>query len=287
MKVAVTGSSGFFAKYVIDALIHHGYDIVGIDRKDGHPNESRFAFEKADLTVMQDALRALDGIEAVIHLAGIPHPLSDPADDVYKANALGTFVTAWAAGEVGVKKFIYASSESVLGTAFHPTKYIPEYFPIDERHPTEPVDPYGISKLAAEAAVFGAAQHFGFAAAALRMPWIWGTDNAERRELYKGLIAQYPNWFKNLWAFIDARDAAQAFVLALQADLEIGVLEKYYIVNDHTWVSPVRSSKSLIEEYFDGVKVNLDPDSGFSLISNAKAKRELDWKPVHGIESLD
>ena len=286
MNIAVTGASGFFAKYVLHELIHFGYDVIAIDKKPMHPTDARFEFRLADLTKMEEATRALAGVDGVIHLAGIPHPLSDPPQEVYAANALGTFTTAWAAGEIGIKTFVFASSESVLGTAFHPEVFQPQYLPIDERHPTVPLDPYGISKVAAESAVESCAERFGFVAAALRMPWIWGIDSPERRTLYQQLITEFPNWRKNLWAFVDARDAARAFVQVLRVQLEPRMLHKYYIVADHTWIAPLKTTRNLIEEYFPNTHVPHEPDEYFSLISNAKAKAELGWAPEFEAEKL-
>jgi len=205
---------------------------------------------------------------------------------VYTVNAAGAFVTAWAAGELGIQRYIYASSESVLGTAFHPQVFDPLYFPISEQHPTLPLDPYGISKVVAEHTLERCAERFHLQAASLRMPWIWGVDLAEGRTLYKQLITDYKNWKKNLWAFVDARDAARAFRLALSAPLKAGRLESYYIVSNHTWVAPERTTTSLIEEFFPDVTLGVDLEPYASLISNAKAKVELGWEPIHGAEEI-
>lgn len=286
MKVALTGASGYFAKYVRHELMHHGYDIIAIDKRPLPDHDDRFPFVYADLTRLDEAKRALDGADAVIHLAGIPHPLSDPADAVYAANALGAFSTAWAAGEIGATKFIYASSESVLGTAFHPELFKPRSFPIDESHPTVPLDPYGISKVAAEKAVESCGARFGFAAVALRMPWIWGMDDSDRRSFYTQLITEYPNWQKNLWAYVDARDAARAFTQTLKAKLAPKSFEAYYVVADQTWVASIRKSKDLIKDFFPGVRAKKNDDAYFSLIANAKAKQELGWSPAFSVDAL-
>src|SRR3954465_11957070 len=104
MKVAVTGSSGYFAKYVIDELHVNGHSIIGIDiRQPENPN-GKISFVQSDCTVLAQMQSALRGCDAVIHLAGIPHPLERTADDVFQANALGSFVTAWAAGELGIPR---------------------------------------------------------------------------------------------------------------------------------------------------------------------------------------
>jgi UDP-glucose 4-epimerase len=284
VNVAVTGASGYFAPYVIRAIESHGHSVFGIDLL-APQGESQHSFRQADLTNLESAKRALDGAEAVVHLAGIPIPIGNSPDDVYKANALGTFVTAWAAGEQGIERFIYASSESVLGNAFHPDVLMPEYFPIDERHPTFPLDPYGISKLAAEHAIECAAQRFSFAAAALRMPWIWARDADERKQFYQELITNYPLWKKNLWAFVDARDAGEAFALALTSEaLKKGKMEPYFIVATQHWVAPTRSTASLIEEFYPNVHRLRDPDTYGSLISNTKAHTELGLTPEYGVE---
>lgn len=287
MTIAVTGSSGFFAKYVIMELLHHGYDIVAIDIRPPTQRDDRIEYIQADVQDLDQMKRALRTSAAVIHLAGIPHPLNDPADLVYRMNSAGTFTTAWAAGELGIRRFLYASSESVLGTAFHPETFDPLYFPISEQHPTLPLDPYGISKVIAEHTLERCAERFGLESASLRMPWIWGTDIPEGRALYHQLITNYKNWKKNLWAFVDARDAARAFRLALSAPLKAGRLERYYIVANQTWVASEQTTRSLIEEFFPDVPLGVENDPYCALISNAKAKVELGWEPQYSVMDLD
>eukprot|EP01032_Pedospumella_encystans_P019775 gene19775-22481_t len=97
-----------------------------------------------------DVLQAMAGYDAVMHVAGIPHPLNDPAKRVFDVNVNGTFNVLEAAAQHGIGKVVFTSSESTMGFAFATHRLAPLYIPVDEAHAARPQDPYGLSKVVSE-----------------------------------------------------------------------------------------------------------------------------------------
>ena len=147
MKVVVTGGAGFIGSHLVDALIARGREVVAVDNLVSgdtanlkhlrtHP---RLRFVEDDVTDWAHPDN-LHGVDTVYHQAASKMTvcLDDPELDL-RVNALGTLRLLTAAREAGVRKFVHASTGSVL----------------DGR----PVSFYGASKLAAEAYVRIFAQH--------------------------------------------------------------------------------------------------------------------------------
>jgi nucleoside-diphosphate-sugar epimerase len=209
-RVLVTGSSGALGRAVTAHLRAEGLDTVGLDRA---PGADFFGPVTPDLV-----RRALDGVDAVIHLAAIPAPSLGTPVEVFGGNSLATFTVLDAAAEAGVRRAVIASSLSVLGLAFAPKPPVdPAYLPIDEATPLQVADPYALGKQADEATgAMMARRHAlgGLSVVALRFPRLGGVDDrladtaAEWREdPAKGA--------REFWAYLDYRDAARAVRLGL------------------------------------------------------------------------
>jgi UDP-glucose 4-epimerase len=157
-KIVITGGAGFIGSHIAESLSKDGHEIVIVDNLDPYYSvdlkkrnlnlvfESGDAtFINADVTDLASMKEILDGtVDYVYHeaaQAGVRISVEDPfkPNDV---NVLGTLNVLKASLDAGVKKVINASSSSVYGKV--------KYLPFDEKHPTEPVSPYGVSKLAAE-----------------------------------------------------------------------------------------------------------------------------------------
>ncbi len=155
MKCLVTGSAGFIGSHLCARLAREGHDVVGIDNfipyypreikeqnlaaLQHEPNYSHY-----NLDLRTDSLTAaLDGVDAVFHLAGMPGlALSWTNFDAYQScNLTATHRLLEAIRENGnVKRMIFASTSSVYG----------QFSTGDETMPTRPASPYGVTKLAAE-----------------------------------------------------------------------------------------------------------------------------------------
>jgi nucleoside-diphosphate-sugar epimerase len=206
MNILVTGGQGRLGRAVIAQLTERGDQIVSVDRL---PGASRIA----DVTDVGQMLDAMRGCEAVIHCAAIPSPEAHAAEVIFATNVTGTFAVLQAAKLSGIRRVAMASSLSALGGAWADPPHPPRYVPVDEAHPLEVEDPYGLSKIANELTAEMFHRQTGMTIAALRFGWILSAVEAAREA---EAFANDP--LRNragLWSYIDERDAARACTLAI------------------------------------------------------------------------
>jgi len=274
-RILVTGGSGFIGTHIAKDL-QEAFEIVVLDTiKPGYDVEYRLA----DVTHEEsfDALKG--GFDALIHLAGIPHPLDEPARRVFSVNTLGTFNVMSFAARTGIGKVVLASSESTLGFAFARTENHPLYFPIDEHHPLAPQDPYGLSKVCSEEILKGYSRAHGISTISLRFPWVWA-PKSDRVGLYKSLVHEYQKWQKNLWAWVNVHDVSQAFTKAIEYDKS--GFERFFITANDNWTGV--PSVKLIERFYPGTQIVRPLPENRSLISSDLAKVVLKYSPQYGVE---
>ena len=178
MHVLITGCAGFIGSHVAQALLTQGHEVVGIDAfTDYYARSAKernldvvqrydgFTFHEIDLRL--DALHGvLTGCDAVVNLAampGLPRSWSD-FEGYSSCNLLATQRLAQAALDVGVSRFVHASTSSVYG----------RHAVGDETLPTRPVSPYGVTKLAAEHLLMAYHEERGLPAVILRYFSIYG-----------------------------------------------------------------------------------------------------------------
>lgn len=281
MNVLVTGGSGTVGKYVVSELIKH-HKVGVLDIKE--PECPQCKFHWVDIMNLPALTKVISEYEAVVHLAGIPHPLNDPPEKVFTTNVLGTFNIMEAASKNHVKKVILASSESTLGFAFRSKDFTPEYIPMDENHSTNPQDPYGLSKIACEQILKSYSHKTDIQTISIRMPWVWVPEK-EMLVFYHNLVSDYKKWHKNLWAYIHVYDAAQAFNLALSAN-GLTQNEIFFVTADENWAGV--DSKTLIQNFYPSTK-NINPNfSGrMSLITSKRAKDKLNYSPKYTWRDLE
>lgn len=142
MKILVTGSSGRIGSTVVRLLRDGGDWVRGFDMR---PASARIDdFVEGDLTDASAIGRAMEGVDAVAHLAALMswHPRDEAA--LFETNVRGTYALARAATAHKVGRFVFASSGEVY------PELDPAYLPIDEAHPTRPTSAYGMTKLLGE-----------------------------------------------------------------------------------------------------------------------------------------
>ena len=171
-------------------------------------------------TVFMSALMARTRPDALVHLAAIPRPTLGAPLEVFATNTEATFVALEAAGEAGVGRVVIASSTSALGTVFPVATAAPVsplYAPVDEDHPFLGSDPYALSKQVDEATAATMHRRHGYQVVALRIP---NTGPMDAQIARAAAVAVDPSILANeLWAYLDIRDGARAFALALERDL--------------------------------------------------------------------
>src|SRR5579863_781499 len=154
MRIVVTGGSGKVGRAVVRDLLEHGHQVLNVDREQPDPVKSAPApFLPADLTGYGEALEAisgaevLPGVEAVVHLAAVPSPFHATPDVTFSTNIRATHTVFSAAARLGLRRVVWASSETTLGLPFDKP---PDYAPVDEEHPLRPESSYALSKVLGE-----------------------------------------------------------------------------------------------------------------------------------------
>jgi UDP-glucose 4-epimerase len=148
----VTGGAGFIGSHLVDRLIAEGYEVIVLDNfstgkienVQHHLNNQKFNLVKGDVQNSGDVNKAIKDADVVFHLAAfvnVPLSIENPmlANNI---NIRGTLNLLQASLKKNIVQFIYVSTCAAYGEAC--------YLPISEEHPTAPLSPYGISKLAAE-----------------------------------------------------------------------------------------------------------------------------------------
>jgi len=141
MKVLVTGSSGFIARFIIPGLAARGHSVVGIDKRPGPSFGEYFRFVHGNILDERTVASAMQGTEVVIHLAAEHKDFGVPESLYYQVNVDGTEALLQSASRLAIEKFIFFSSVAVYGN-----QPIPTY----EGLAPAPESPYGKSKLLAE-----------------------------------------------------------------------------------------------------------------------------------------
>jgi nucleoside-diphosphate-sugar epimerase len=267
VKVVVTGASGKAGRAVVRDLIHHEHDVLAVDVVS--PSESAAPSLLADLTDFGQTVECLAGADAVVHLAAIPAPGIRTEETTFETNMLSTYNVFEAARLRGLRRVVWASSETILGLPFEREQ--PAYAPIDEEHPPLPESSYALSKLLAEE--LGRQLHRWSATPyiALRFSNIMEPGEYERFPFFWD-DASLRRW--NLWGYVDARDVAQSCRLALDAD--VGA-EHFIVAAADTVMN--RPSRELIAEVYPSVPYRPTAGDFDTLLSVEKARRLLGYEP--------
>ena len=175
VPVLVTGGAGYIGSHAVLALKDNGWPVAVIDDLSNGTRE----VVPADVPFYQGSIaeRALverifdeQGVRAIMHFAGsivVPESVERPLD-YYRNNTVATHALLSAAVDCGVKHVLFSSTAAVYGA--------PERVPIDEEDPTEPINPYGASKLMTERMLADASAAYPFNYGALRYFNVSGAD---------------------------------------------------------------------------------------------------------------
>jgi nucleoside-diphosphate-sugar epimerase len=267
-RICVTGANGLAGKAVVKDLREHGYDVTATDIVT-YPGEDHAI--RADLTDYGQAVEALSGADAVVHLANIPAPgLATPAL-TFNVNMTMNFNVFHAAANLKLSRVVWASSETTLGLPFDVP---PRYAPVDEDHYPVPTSTYALSKVASETVAEQIAQWSGIPFVALRFSNIM---NPSWYEDFPGYWedAQLRKW--NLWGYIDQRDVALSCRLALEASVDLA--SSYIIAAADTVMN--RPSADLLAEVFPGVPLTRDVGKFGTLLAIDRARQVLGFDPQH------
>jgi len=274
-SVLVTGGSGKLGRFVVDRLRTEGWNVISCDRAP-HPDKTVTQF-LINLRNAGEVLDAVTGVnervnqlDAIVHLAAIPAPglTSDLATIDNNLNATINVFTA--AKNAGVKKVVFASSETLLGLPFETP---PPYLPLDEEYQPRPESFYALSKYLEEQT----AEQFcrwdqSLSIIGLRFSNVMDPSEYPGFEQFQNDPA-FRKW--NLWAYIDGRDGAQAVQRAL--DYQKPGFETFIIASPDSVMRTPNSE--LIAKFFPAVPKRRSFDEQETMLSIEKAQRLLGYQP--------
>ena len=268
-RICVTGANGLAGRAVVRDLLEHGYDVAATDIV-----VPDYEMLRADLTDYGQALEALRGADAVVHLANIPAPGLATPPVTFNTNITMNFNVFQAAVNLGLSRVVWASSETTLGLPFDVP---PRYAPVDEDHYPLPTTTYALSKVATETIAGHFAQSSGIPFVALRF------SNIMEPDYYQEFPSFWPDprlrkW--NLWGYIDERDVAASCRLALEAPREAVAGNPAFIIAAPDTVMN-RPSAALLAEVFPDVKLTRVVGEFGTLLAIDRARQVLGFEPSH------
>lgn len=269
-RIVVTGGSGKAGRAVVADLREHGYDVTDVDVAASRDPDAPTVV--ADLTDLGQTIEVLDGASAVIHLAAIPAPRILTDAETFRINTMSTYNVFSAATRVGLRKVVWASSETLIGLPFEREQ--PRYAPIDEDHPRLPEFHYALAKLVGEVIADQFHRWSGTPFVGLRYSNI----------MEPGDYRRFPSFWDdptirawNLWGYVDARDVAQATRLALEVDT--GGVENFLVAAADTCMTT--PSAELLAAVYPDVPLRREVRGHETLLSIDKAREMLGYEPAH------
>jgi nucleoside-diphosphate-sugar epimerase len=275
MRILVTGGSGKLGSAVVTGLTDAGHSVTNIDAV-GERGDGFSRVDLADYGQTIDAVFGIDsrhdGVDAIVHLAAIPAGGLNADSATFHNNMAVTFNVFQAARRAGVKRIVYASSETLLGIPF---EIDPPYLPIDEEYPSRPESMYAVVKhLEEELAQKLVRWDPELSITALRFSNVMDQDDYAAFEGYQD-DAALRRW--NAFGYIDSRDGAHAVLRALE--VAAPGFDRFIIAAADTVMRT--PSAELAASAFPGVEVRRELSGTESLLSIEKAKRVLGYAPEH------
>ncbi len=276
MRVVVTGGTGRAGQWVVRNLAEAGHEVVNLDVADRPELDLPGGFCRVDLT---DAGKVYDALfqfrpEGICHLAANPAPSGQARIDVFDNNVLSAHNILQAAGDLGVSRVVYASSEMATGLLTDGT--VPDRIPFDESERRPSPNAYALSKYLSEVIADTMAVRYPDTA------WVGlRINNVIPPDAYGRFAAEWddPSLSKgNFWSYIDARDVGTAYRAALEGS-STGH-EVCLIAAADTRAK--QGLRELMAEHYDGydrfADDYADPHSAFDC---SKMQRLFGWTPSH------
>ena len=313
MTTLVTGGTGFLGRHLVERLVARGEQVRVLTR--------RFDLELSDMGVEivegsllndEDVARAVDGVTHVYHLAGRVERDPSKAHHMYALHVDATRRLLMALKDQDIQKVVYASTSGTVGVSEDPEDIATERSPTKENLVKQ--WPYYLSKIYAERTV----QTFidkVMPIVVMRPTLLLGPGDREQSstgDVVQFLQRKIPSTLEGGLSFVDARDAADAFILAMDKapageSYLLGAsnvsLEKFFKrLADISGVSapwmPIPDGAlsfgaKLVKRALDavGATSTIDPVSiemgrHYWYIDWSKAQRDLGWTPRNGNETL-
>ncbi|WP_029029528.1 NAD-dependent epimerase/dehydratase family protein [Salinarimonas rosea] len=287
--VALTGATGFVGRHLLSDLRAHGYRVRLLLRRptEGAPDADSAVI--GDLARPMNMSRALDGVDAIVHSAGIAHAMSGrPEDDYRTVNTEATIALARAAERSGVRRFVFLSSvRAQTGPCADGV--------VDEGRAPAPTDAYGRSKLAAEDGLTG----LGLDWAALRPVLVYGPGvKGNMASLVRLATTPWPlplGGLRGRRSLLALENLAEAVRIVIAADGRL--CRPYLVADDGAWTLPEmigvmrrgRGMKPMLVPVPQALVAGLLRATGRGeaaerltgdLVVETRALKALGWRPV-------
>ncbi|MEE8142779.1 MAG: UDP-glucose 4-epimerase GalE [Planctomycetota bacterium] len=304
MKVLVVGGAGYIGSHTVRELRRAGMEPVVFDNFSAGNLESIKGVElvHGDLLDPRSIRAVMENFhfDAVFHFAAhcsVPESVQRPAD-YYRNNVGGTLNLINALLEAGVERLVFSSTAAVYGN--------PKEIPIPEQHSTEPVNPYGRSKLVVEQMLADICARHPLRYSALRYFNAAGADHAGdigedhkneshivplvlltalgRRQFFKIFGTDYETPDGTcIRDFVHVNDIAQAHILALEK-LDDNPNQVYNLGSGEGYSVKelVQEAQRLVDLPISVVNAERRPgDPPVLVASNDKARQVLGWRPKY------
>ena len=286
-RIFFTGASGKAGKHVASHLATKGMKVLNADLYNyKQPNIDYLNIDITDAAQVFSSMSAHMNVDelrenaeplkydTVVHFAAIPRILMASDIETYKVNVMGTYHVLEAAIKLGVKKIIFASSETVYGLCFAHNKPDPLSLPVTEDDLVQPMDSYAMSKVVNEETARAFQRRSGIDIYGLRIGNVIEPDEYHIfKDFCKDPTVRIPNAFN----YIDARDLGQAVELCINKD-GLG-FEIFNVSNDQNSVD--LNTQEIIKNYYPNVPLKYELGSQECLYSNKKIKNMLGFSPFY------
>lgn len=239
-RYLVTGAAGFVGSEIVRQLLARGDQVRAMARREeqlvalDHPAAEIVGGDICDRAALDSAMVGVDG---VFHIAAMFRQTNQPDQAFHDTNVQGVQNVIDAAVAAGVPRMVHCSTVGVLGNVEHP--------PADESTPANPGDVYQRSKLEGEQLALDAFRSGPLSGVVIRPGMIYGPGDTRLRKMFTMIAHRqffYVGKGDNLVHFIDVRDLAQAFLLAMDHDERNG--EIYIIAGERAM--PLREFSSIV-----------------------------------------
>ena len=273
MKILVTGGAGYIGSHVVYELIDQGHDVTILDDMSLGLEENidpRSIFVQGSTHSDSDLDSVLSvRFDGIIHLAAwkaAGESMTNPAKYAHN-NLIGTINLLNACDRHGIKRFVFSSTSSVYGN--------PEYIPIDENHPTEPISYYGETKLQVEK----------------NLKWF-----SELKGIRFGVLRYFNAAGYDIKGRIKGRERNALNLIPIAMEVAAGIREKVQVfgdnydthdgtgVRDYIHVSDLaiahRKALNYISENDKDLLVNLATGEGHSVLDVINKSKEVSGKDI-------
>ena len=232
MRVVVTGGAGYVGSALVSSLLKNGYDILSVDnlrrgnyevfkKYRGNHRLKLVVQDIRDRSRLEEVFREFGDVEVVFHIAALPglQLCRENPEEAIEVNVLGTFNVLDVSRRLDIRRVIFTSSAAVYG--------FPMRLLVDEEHPLNPVNLYGVTKLAGERLISLYHSNYALETIILRLGNIYGVglftrwDTVIPRFVKLGIDGEALTIYgdgESSRDFVHVWDIAEALRLSAEAD---------------------------------------------------------------------